>query len=163
MSIFETLLSYSVVILIPVLALGLATLLPVKRWRLRGPLYAVVLVVAIFAVFQITPGESNVSSTAEANEIISSGQPVFVEFFSNRCPNCLASEQSVRSLESQVGDDVQVLKLNVYDDIALPLMNRFRATATPTFVVLNADGEEVWRQTGEALDKGAALEALGIS
>lgn len=163
MSFFETLISYSLVILIPIVAVGLVTLLPIKRWRLRAPLYVGVLAVAIFVMFQVTPGQSNVSSTAEANEIIASGQPVFVEFFSNRCPQCLASEMDVRSLESEVGDSVQVLKLNVSDSIALPLMHEFRATATPTFIVLNAEGQEVWRQTGTALKKDDALKALGVS
>jgi thiol-disulfide isomerase/thioredoxin len=163
MSLFETLLSYSLIILVPVIAIGLASLLPARRWRVRAPLYAVTLAIAIFVMFQVTPGSSNVSSTAEANEILASGQPVFVEFFSNRCPQCLASEPSVRSLEAQVGDSARVLRLNVADSISFPLVSQFRATSTPTFVVLDANGDVVWRQAGSVLDKGAALAALGLS
>jgi len=38
---------------------------------------------------------------------------VFVEFFSNSCTACLASQPIVQSLESEMDDDVQILKLNV--------------------------------------------------
>ncbi|MBP38261.1 MAG: hypothetical protein CL726_02970 [Chloroflexi bacterium] len=45
--------------------------------------------------------------------MITSGKPVFVEFFSNSCTACLASQPIVQSLESEMDDDVQILKLNV--------------------------------------------------
>ena len=66
----------------------------------------------------------------------------------------------VRSLEGQLGDDVQILKLNVQDSIASQLIRDYRAYLTPTFVVIGRDGKELWRQSGGLLDKGAALAAL---
>jgi len=63
----------------------------------------------------------------------------------------------------EVGDRAQVLKLNVQDGIELPIMREYNAFSTPTFIVLNDLGQEVWRQTGSILDKGQALEALELS
>ena len=85
---------------------------------------------------------------------------MFVEFFSNSCTACLASQPIVKSLEGELDDDVQILKLNVQDSLASQLMQDYRAYLTQTFVVIGRDEEVVWRQSGGLLDKGAALEAL---
>ena len=95
MSFTETLSSYSLVILFPLFLLALASFLPIKRWRTRIPVYASVMVIGAVAFLLLRPGDSSVGSTAEANEIISAGQPVFVEFFSNTCAMCLASQPAV--------------------------------------------------------------------
>lgn len=163
MSFTETLNSYSLVIAFPVLLLSMFLLLPIKRWRVRIPLYAGVLVVALVGFAFLRPGDSTVGSTEEANAVLASGQPVFVEFFSNTCTLCLASEPNVKSLVSDIDGRAQVLKLNVQDGHAVPVMRDFNAFSTPTFIVVNDLGQEVWRQTGSVLDKGAALEALGLS
>ncbi len=162
MSFTELLNSYSLVIAFPVLLLSMFLLLPIKRWRVRIPLYSTVLVLALIGFSLLRPGGSTVASTDEANQVLASGQPVFVEFFSNTCTLCLASEPNVRSLESDVGERAQVLRLNVQDGLALPLMREFNAFSTPTFIVFNDLGQEVWRQTGSVLNKGDALKALGL-
>jgi len=124
------------------------------------PLYVGVGLLSLVAIFALQPGDSTVASEVEAQSVIASGKPVFVEFFSNTCAACLASEPMVRSLESELGEDVQILKLNVQDTIASELIRDYKAYLTPTFVVIGRDGEVLWRQTGGLLDKGAALEAL---
>lgn len=163
MSFTEILNSYSLVIAFPVLLLSMLLLLPIKRWRVRIPLYTTVLVTGLIVVSLLRPGGSTVDSTEEANLVLASGQPVFVEFFSNTCTLCLASEPNVKSLTSEIGDRAQVMKLNVQDGLALPLMREYNAFSTPTFIVFNDLGQEVWRQTGTILDKGDALRALGLS
>ncbi len=163
LSFTETLNSYSLVIAFPVLLLSMFLLLPIKRWRVRIPLYSTVLVLALIGFTLLRPGGSTVASTDEAHQVLASGQPVFVEFFSNTCTMCLASEPNVKSLTSEIGDRAQVLKLNVQDGLAIPLMREYNAFSTPTFIVFNDLGQEVWRQTGSILDKGEALEALGLS
>ena len=110
-------------------------------------------------VLILRPGDSNVATEAEAQVVITSGSPVFVEFFSNLCTACLASQPIVRSLEGELDDDVQILKLNVMDSMASQMIRDYRAYLTPTFVVIGRDGEIVWRQSGGLLDKGEALEA----
>ncbi|MDA0232538.1 MAG: thioredoxin family protein [Chloroflexi bacterium] len=162
MSFTEILNSYSLVIAFPVLLLSMFVLLPIRRWRVRIPLYTTVLVAAVIGFSLLRPGDSTVASTEEANQVLASGQPVFVEFFSNTCTLCLASEPNVKSLTSEIGDRAQVLRLNVQDGLAVPLMREFNAFSTPTFIVFNDLGQEVWRQTGAVLDKGDALAALGL-
>ncbi len=162
MSFTETLNSYSLVIAFPLLLLSMFVLLPIRRWRVRIPLYSTVVILAVIGFALLRPGSSNVASTDEANQVLASGQPVFVEFFSNTCTLCLASEPNVKSLVSDVDGRARVLKLNVQDGLAIPLMREFNAFSTPTFIVFNDLGQEVWRQTGTVLNKGDALEALGL-
>ena len=161
MSFTETLNAYSLFIVFPLFMLSLAFFLPVKRWRLRAPIYVGVVVVAVLAYAFIRPGNSTVASTDEANQVLASGEPVFIEFFSNNCALCLASQPRVMSLESKIDGRAEVMKLNVQDSISLPIMRRFNAFSTPTFVVVN--GDQVWKQNGAILDTGQALEALGLS
>jgi thiol-disulfide isomerase/thioredoxin len=151
---------YSAFITIPGIIVLLIALLPIKGKRRQIPTYAIAAILAISVVFILRPGDSTVASEAEAQTVITSGSPVFVEFFSNSCTACLASQPMVQSLEREMGDDVQILKLNVQDALASQLIRDYRAYLTPTFVVIGRDGEIVWRQSGGLLDKGAALEAL---
>jgi thiol-disulfide isomerase/thioredoxin len=151
---------YSAIIAIPGFIVAMFALLPIKSWSKRIPLYAAVGIIGLVAVFALQPGESTVASEAEAQTVITSGKPVFIEFFSNTCAACLASEPIVRGLEGELGSDVQILKLNVQDPISSNLMRAYRAYLTPTFVVVGRNGEVVWRQTGGLLDKSAALNAL---
>ena len=162
MSFSEMLNAYSLWIAFPGLLLGIVMLVPIKRWQVRAPVYAAVIVTGLVAVLVLRPGDSTVSSTAEANEILVSGQPVFVEFFSNSCTICLASEPKVRSLESAIDGRAEVVRLNVQDDFALPLMRQYGAFALPTFVVVDGAGEVTWRQTSSLLDVDAAMAALGL-
>ena len=138
-------------------------LLPVRTWRRRIPLYATVGIIGLVVVFALQPGESTVATESEARTVLTSGSPVFIEFFSNTCTACLASEPIVRSLEGEISDDVKILKLNVQDSIAGEFVRDYRAFYTPTFVVIGRDGEVLWRQSGGLLNKGAALKALNAA
>ena len=151
---------YSALIAIPGFIIAMFALLPIRSWKKRIPLYSAVGIIGLVAIFALQPGESTVASEVEAQAVITSGKPVFVEFFSNTCTACLASEPIVRSLEGELGEDVQILKLNVQDRIASQLIREYRAYLTPTFIVVGREGEVLWRQSGGLLDKGAALEAL---
>jgi len=159
---FEFINHYSVIFIIPILIIALAVLVPIRAWQKRIAIYISVVVIGLVVIFNLQPGDSSVATESQVEEIITSGQPVFVEFFSNTCTACLASEPIVKSLEGAIKDNVHVLKVNVQDPIASQLMRRYKAYVTPTFIVVGPDGEEVWRQSGGFLDKQAALEALDV-
>ena len=151
---------YSAFITIPGIIVLLIALLPIKGRRRQIVIYSIAGLIGLSAVLILRPGDSNVSTAAEAHTVIESGSPVFVEFFANSCTACLASQPIVHSLENEMDEDVQFLKLNVMDSHASQFVRDYRAYLTPTFVVIGRDGEVVWRQSGGLLDKGKALEAL---
>ena len=150
---------YSAFLTIPGIIVLLIALLPIKGKRKQIYICSIAAIVGLSVVLIRRPGDSNVATEAEAQVVITSGSPVFVEFFSNSCTACLASQPIVRSLEGELDDDVQILKLNVMDSMASQMIRDYRAYLTPTFVVIGRDGEIVWRQSGGLLDKGEALEA----
>ena len=150
---------YSAFLTIPGIIVLLIALLPIKRKRKQIYICSIAAIAGLSVVLILRPGDSNVATEAEAQVVITSGSPVFVEFFSNSCTACLASQPIVRSLEGELDDDVQILKLNVMDSMASQMIRDYRAYLTPTFVVIGRDGEIVWRQSGGLLDKGEALEA----
>ncbi len=154
---------YSAIFIIPIIIIAITVLVPVRNWQKRNALYFSVVVIGLIVLFSLQPGDSSVETESQAEAIISSGQPVFVEFFSNTCTACLASEPIVKSLEGSIKDDALILKVNIQDPISYQLIRRYRAYVTPTFIVLGHNGEEVWRQSGGFLDKQAALKALEIS
>ena len=151
---------HSALIAIPAFIVALVAVLPIQSWRKRIVTYSASGGIAFLIVLSLQPGDSTVESSAEAQAVITSGSPVFVEFFSNSCAACLASQPVVKSLEGELNEEIQVLKLNVQDPISLNLVRDYRAFITPTFLVIGRDGEVLWRQSGRLLDKFAALDAL---
>ena len=113
---------YSAFITIPGIIVLMITLLPIKGKRKHISIYSIAAIVALSAVLFLRPGDSSVATETEAQTVITSGSPVFVEFFSNSCTACLASQPIVKSLEGELDDDVQILKLNVQDSLASQLM-----------------------------------------
>ena len=159
---FEFINQHSFTFIISIVLIVIFALTPAGNWRRRIPVYSTILIISVVTIVLLRPGDSSVSNNSDAQVVITSGSPVFVEFFSNTCTACLASEPIVKSLEGAIKDNVHVLKVNVQDPIASQLIRRYRAYVTPTFVVVGPDDEEVWHQSGGLLDKQAALEALGI-
>ena len=51
-------------------------------------------------------------------------------------------------LEAEWDDQVEVIRLNVLARETRPFLDEYSARYTPTFILLNGDGEEVWRQIG---------------
>jgi thioredoxin-related protein len=41
-----------------------------------------------------------------------------------------------------------VVRLNVLDEAVQPLLKRYQFQYTPTFIFLDAQGEEIWRTVG---------------
>ncbi len=51
-------------------------------------------------------------------------------------------------LAAEWGDDVVVLRVNVQDPAAQPLLAELNFRFTPTFILFNGDGREIWRTNG---------------
>lgn len=60
----------------------------------------------------------------------------------------MAAKPIVDGIEAEHGNSLKVIRLNVQDSVAQPLLREFGFRFTPTFVLLSAEGEEVWRAVG---------------
>ena len=96
----------------------------------------------------------------EANS--GSGQPVLLEFQSPYCIACMAVEPITKQVESEFAGELDVIRINVLESDAEPLLKRFNFRYTPTFIMLDPLGDELWRTVG-VLDPEAvriSIEAL---
>ena len=120
--------------------------------------YAIVLQLAgllgVYAVLRPGPGDNPAASLAQAT---ASQRPVFLAFHSNYCGACLYARPSVDQLAHDLGDDAVVSRLNIDDDDSLKLFRQHHFRAVPAFVLLDADGKELYRQEGGTPDKDAVL------
>ena len=60
----------------------------------------------------------------------------------------MAASPVVDGIERQHAGQLIVVRLNVQDPSALPWLSRFGFQATPTFLLFDASGAEVWRSVG---------------
>jgi thioredoxin-related protein len=60
----------------------------------------------------------------------------------------MRAEPIVNGLKSEWAGSVDVLQVNVLDSANLDLIDRLGARFTPTFVLFDAAGQEVWRSVG---------------
>ncbi|MBE7533720.1 MAG: thioredoxin family protein [Chloroflexi bacterium] len=51
-------------------------------------------------------------------------------------------------LAAEWGDTVTVLRVNVQDPTAQPLLAELNFRFTPTFILFDGDGREIWRTNG---------------
>lgn len=105
-----------------------------------------------------TPGNS-FATVGDVEAEIMSGQPTVVEMYANNCSVCLAAKPKVDQLEEDLGEQAQVLRLNVRDDPGKALAYKWSVAGIPTFIVFDTNGEPVYRSSG-APDLDAIKEAV---
>lgn len=76
---------------------------------------------------------------------------------------CRQARPIVDGLEAEWGDTVQVVRLNIHDAAAADLLQRLGFRFTPTFILFDKSGNEVWRTVGaisaaEAQQQAAQLQ-----
>ena len=128
-------------------------LLVLWRLRVRKPLVGLAglaLVVAFSAGWLVLrPGLSDVDSVAAAEQVINSGRPTLVEFYSNYCVGCMAVRATVDDLvgesEQRFGDELSILRIDIHTELGRALRERYGFSYSPEFVMFDDAGAEVWR------------------
>lgn len=90
------------------------------------------------------------------NEIISSGQPVLVDFFAEWCGPCKVLAPTLKEIASEAGEKVRILKVDV--DKNPEAANKYNVRGVPTLILFR-NGEIKWRQSG-VLPKHTLLEII---
>lgn len=65
-------------------------------------------------------------------------------------------------IERQYAGELNVVRVNVQNPAARPWLERFAFRVTPAFVLLDGQGQEVWRSVGsiDAAQVAAVLQGL---
>lgn len=156
---------FSYIIMATVVLVGLGVFFARSGFTRRRALALGVAALAFFVAWAtLRTGSGTATDTQAATLVLrDSEQPVLVEFYSDYCAGCLAARPAVDSLERELADRLKVVRLNVASpagqDLAMQLAVENR---TPTFVLLDAQGNELWRGFG-IFDDAAVRAALAGS
>ncbi|GIK29319.1 MAG: hypothetical protein IT298_09245 [Chloroflexi bacterium] len=126
------------------------------RWVISVEIVIVVVLVGTF--FALRPGEGDVDSAEALDDLLGSGQPVMVEFFSNFCTVCLVFRPRVDEIDSEFGDDYNIVRVNIHSEAGQRIREAFEFSFTPEFILFDGAGIEVWRDHTPPSD--AQLTAL---
>jgi thioredoxin 1 len=83
------------------------------------------------------------------------GKPVLIDFYADWCGPCRLQSPIVEELAMRMGDQVEVKKINVDDN--MDLANKYRIYVVPTLII-EKDQKEVRRIEG--LTDISSLEAM---
>ena len=78
-------------------------------------------------------------------DIINSDTPTLVDFFATWCGPCIAMSPIIKQLKSEMGDKVNILKVDVDQNPQAAMA--FQIYGVPTLIMFK-NGEPVWRQSG---------------
>lgn len=123
----------------------------------------IVLTIVVVYAYLRTPGDT-FASMSELEAQLTAGQPTIIEFYANNCSICLISKPKVDQLERDLETQAAVLHLNVKDKVGLELASRWSVVGTPTFYVLDGQGDIVYAQAGApdiAAIKAAVINTTG--
>jgi thiol-disulfide isomerase/thioredoxin len=115
------------------------------QWRLTLASLITIAGILIIGWFILRPAKGDVDSVKSAEAVLTNGKPTFVEFFSQYCLGCLAARPAVDSLISNIQDRFNILRVDIHTDYGRDLRERYHFSYSPEFVLLDQNGEEVWR------------------
>ena len=96
--------------------------------------------------------DPDVINNDNTSEIIFSGEPTLIEFYSDTWLGCVLSEPILNRVEKKFGDKIKILRIDARDSNNNKYIQEFKFFATPSFVLLDGQGVIIWRQDVSVLD-----------
>ena len=126
-------------------------------WRQGGKIFHWLIlggaIVALGAVWLALRPVANPAATPLA------GQPLLLEMQSPYCLGCVAMKPVVDRLEKELRGRLTVRRVDIQSVEGRNLVSQYGIEVTPTFILLDADGKEQWRNIGH-LDAGRLRTSL---
>lgn len=128
--------------------------------RIEKAIGVALVVVAGSMVWDVAPLIG--AGTTEALVPSASARPVMLELHSSDCTICKRMQPLVERIEERCDGGVDFVKKDVSQAENRGLVERHRVLGVPTFVFLNAEGQEVARLVGQQTEE-ALLQALSVA
>lgn len=90
-----------------------------------------------------------VGDARTVQSMIGQGVPVLLEFQSPFCIHCTQMKPVVDKLENELGDELRVIRVNAQEEAGRTLAPVYMFEYTPTFLLFDAQGNVLMRQTGD--------------
>ncbi|HEY6073215.1 MAG TPA: thioredoxin family protein [Anaerolineales bacterium] len=142
-----------------ILMAGLVLLTRKPRWN--DYLAFAVLTIGLFGAWVILhPRQTPLMDDARmVREMIGAGTPVLLEYQSPYCLACTAIQPVVDSLEAELGARAHIIRINAQETAGRELAPVYKFGYTPTFILFDAEGNELWREVG-GLDAARVRDSL---
>jgi thiol-disulfide isomerase/thioredoxin len=108
----------------------------------------------------LRPGHGTHDSPAAFAAAIGNGTPALIDVYGNWCGPCLLARPSVDALERATRGRMAVVRVDIEAPAARLVVSRYGLRATPTYVLVDGQGTEVWRQVGGSPDRAAIEQGL---
>ena len=82
---------------------------------------------------------------SEFKDMIAGGKPTLVDFFATWCGPCMMQGPILEQLKNKVGDDANIIKIDV--DRNPDLSAEYQIRSVPTLIIFK-DGMPQWRASG---------------
>lgn len=79
------------------------------------------------------------------NDVISTNQPVLVDFFATWCGPCKMMHPILEQLKEALGDKLRIIKIDIDKNQAVA--NQFQIQSVPTMILFK-DKKILWHQSG---------------
>lgn len=112
------------------------------------------------AVWALRPGPGTLDDPSAFDAAIGHGTPVLLDIYSQDCGPCLLARPAVDALEQETRGRLRVLRVDTASPAAALVQARYGFRVTPTYVLVDAAGREVWRKRGGGPDRDAIVARL---
>lgn len=107
-----------------------------------------------------------VTDLSEIQSLIDSGSPTFLEGWSETCVYCKLSEVVLNSLKDEYKNDINFVVVDVanrYLEDVTPTLKKYEIFSTPTYIIFDRYGDEIYRSVGYSAQKEKLSEILSQS
>ena len=108
----------------------------------------VLLAIVVLGFFLIQPGSDSVEGSQAENLLATSEGPVLLEVYSDYWIACMRAEPIVNGLREELDGKLLIVQLNIRDNQNRAFLLELDAQFTPTFILFDDAGQEVWRDVG---------------
>lgn len=115
------------------------------------------LVVGIAAFKYFKPGDEAFAATPNPEErlelALQANKPIFIEFYADRCPACVAMKPIIMELKKQYGKDIEFILADT-DGTGVGLAVDYQIMYIPAYVFIDANGERIGGEQSGFMPKG---------